>query len=264
LSVQQGDDSPASRNAPADLFILNPIHQYELTDKRNYTYHLWWRYGGLTAILLVITISIKIPELIDEIRLMAMKTASIEAEVVENDVSTDRGASYYYVKYQFIVKNQIYSRKVSVNPSEYNQWPVGAYLPVIYVVDDPSSSHVGDQRIRWESIGSLFLMLFFLVFLLIYDWMDGRSSRLRIQRLRQHGQLIYGQLKSCEGQLILRGMLYPKSEYKVTIHCQFINTTGKQIDTQATLTRNDLEEKELPTGGSVAILYISDDAYQVL
>ena len=83
--------------------------------------------------------------------------------------------------------------------------------------------------------------------------------------MRRDGQLILGQLRSAGGEMIRRGSgKSRRTDYDVTVRYEFTTPTGKKMDGEKTVTRNDLKKKELQTSGSIAVLYVNDGDYLVL
>jgi len=266
MGEYQGVGFQESASIPSDLFILNPFRQQLVTGRRNYRY-LWSRFGCggvfLTFFVLVM-IGIGMPRVITEVRLATMKTASGEAKVVDHQISHGKSTTYS-ITYELTVKGQTYGGDESVSSSEYNDWPIGTYVQVTYAVDDPCTSHLGGAGINWLSIIYLPIILGIVLIIGFFWWRNSRAMRLKIRHLQQDGQLIFGQLKSSSGTLIKRGSgKSRRTDYDVTIYCQFLNPSGKKVDAQATFTRNDLKKKELQTTGSVAVLYVNDADYMVL
>lgn len=195
---------------------------------------------------------------------MTMKTALAEAKLINQRVSHGKSTSYYET-YEFNVKGQIYRREENVSRDEYNQRSIGSFVQVTYAVDDPSTSHLGGAGLRLGSVIFIPILLGIMAIVGLVTWLEGRATRLRVKRLRREGQLIFGQLKSSTSKLVTRGSgKNRRTDYDVTIYCQFINPNGKRIDTQATFPRNDLKKKELQTQGTIAVLYGSDTDYIVL
>jgi hypothetical protein len=260
MGEYQGVGFHERANIPDDLFILNPFRQRMITGKRNYRY-LWSRFGWAGILLTLfglLIIGVAMPGLINEVRLATMKTDLTEAQVQDHRVSHGKSTSYY-VTYGFKENGQVFSREESVSSSEYNQWSIGDYVNVTYAVEDPNTSHLGGKGIHWGSVAFVPIILIILAIIGGVTWASGRPMRLRVQRLQREGQIIFGQLKSSRGQRITRGSGKSRhTDYDVTILAQFTSPTGKKIDTQATFVRDDLKKKELPTSGSVAILYGSD------
>ncbi|MBA3871400.1 MAG: DUF3592 domain-containing protein [Anaerolineae bacterium] len=251
---------------PDDIFILNPSRQKIVTGRRNYRY-LWSQFGcgGVILVFFVIfIIGIGMPRVINEVRLATMKTASTEAQVIDHNVSHGKSTTYS-ITYEIRLKGQTYSEDESVNSSEYDDWPIGSYVNVTYAVDDPSVSHLGSAGLDWLSIIYLPIIIIILLVIGVVWWRNSRAMRLKLQHLQQDGRLIFGQLKSSNGEMIKRGSGKSRhTDYDVTLNYQFMNPNGNKIEAQATFTRNDLKKKELPTMGSVAVLYVSDADYLVL
>ncbi len=266
MGIYQGVGFSETTHIPDDLFILNPSLQRMVTGKRNYGY-LWNQFGWGTVIAILfvmLMLAFAMPRFINEVRLATMKTTSTEARITEHRISRGKSTTYY-VTYEFTDNDHTYSREDTVSSSEYSQWPIGKYVSVTYAADDPNTSHLGGQGLRFGSI--VFIPIILIMFVIVGGviWFHGRSTRMKVKRLRQDGQLIFGQLMSSTGQMVRRGSgKSRRNDFDVTIYCQFISPTGKRIDTQATYTRNDLKKKELQIRGSIAVLYGQDNDYMVL
>ncbi len=266
MSEYQGIGFHETTSIPADLFILNPMRQHLVTGRRNYGY-LWSRFGWggvFLTLFVLLMVGIGMPRVITEMRLATMKTISTEARVSDHRITHGKSTSYY-LRYDITVKGQTYSQEESVSSSEYNDHPIGDYVQATYVVDDPSTSHLGGSGINWGSIFYLPIMAVILLVIGIGWWIQTRPMRLKLQHLKRDGQLIFGQLKSSRGELIRRGSgKNRRTDYDVSIYCQFTNPSGKKIDAHATYTRNDLKKKDLQTTGAIAVLYVNDADYMVL
>lgn len=266
MGEYQGVGFGASEDVPSDLFILNPFRQHLVTGRRNYVYmaRRFGCVGVLITFLLVFMILIGMPRVITEIRLATMKTASGEARIIDHRVTHGKSTTYS-VTYQLKVKGQQYDQDETVSSLEYDEWPIGTFVNVTYVVEDPNTSHLGGAGINWLSIIYLPIILMGILIFLFFWWRGSRKERQRIRHLRQEGQIIYGQLKSSRGELFTRGSGKNRhTDYDVSVYCQFVSPTGKKIDATATYIRNDLKKRGLPQSGSMAILYASDNDYLVI
>ena len=266
MGEYQGVGFQESASVPDDLFIMNPMRQHLVTGRRNYRY-LWSRFGWggvFLTFFILLMIGIGMPRVITEVRLATMKTASTEARVSDHRVTHGKSTSYY-LTYEFTSKGHTYSQENSVDSGEYDDRPIGSYVNVTYAVDDPDTSHLGGPGINLSSILYLPIILGILLIIGFGWWLQAHPMRLKVQRLKRDGQIIFGQLKSSRGELIRRGSGKNRhTDFDVKIYCQFLNPSGKKVDAQATFTRNDLKKKELQTTGSVAVLYASDSDYLVL
>lgn len=267
MGQYQGIGFSDSVSIPEDIFILNPTHQKMVTGKRAYGYY-WKQYGliGLfLSLFFAVIILVSLPGLLTEVRLATLKTAQTKGEVLDHRISRSKKSTSYYVRYQFTVDGRTYEREEAVSGSEYNSYEVGGSAPITYVAGDPNTSHLGENGIRWaEMMPAIIMGGFSLIFLVV--WMGSSLPHyLRIRRMKRDGQLLLGRLKSSNGNLVTRGSgKSRRTDYDVTIYCEFTTPTGKAINTNSTFARNDLKKTVLPESGTIAVLYVSDEDYLVL
>ena len=266
MSMYEGVGFSNSASIPDDLFLLNPFNQKTVSGRLNIGYALrrFGCVGALITLFSIFMIGLTIPSFLTEYRLATLKTGQTKGEVVDHRVSRGKSTTYY-VTYQFTLNDHIYKREDSVSSGSYNSYEVGGNIPVTYVVDDPTTAHIGENGIHWNSMLPLFCVGgFFLIFFGV-AFIAKLPQYRRFRRMRREGQLILGELKNNRGQLVTRGSgKNRRTDFDITIYCQFVNLSGKKIDAHATVTRNDLKKKELQTNGSVAVLYVSDSDYLVL
>lgn len=266
MSAIDGVGFSNSATIPEDLFLLNPSHQKMVTGRRNYRY-LWHQFGwgGVFLTLFVAAMfALTVPSFLTEVRLATLKTAQTKGQVIDHRISRGKSTSYY-LTYQFTVQSQSYTQEESISSEEYYDHRIGESIPVTYVSGDPTTSHIGENGIRWTAMLPLLVIGgFFVVFGLIMIVIQIPGFR-RFRRMRRDGQLILGQLRGAGGAMIRRGSgKNRRTDYDVTIQFGFITPNGKRIDSEKMHTRNDLKKKTLPTSGTVAVLYVNDDDYMVL
>lgn len=256
-----------SASIPDDLFILNPSYQKMVTGKRNYRY-MWSQYGitGLfIAFFIGVAFLVALPELITEFRLATSKTNQTTGQVIDHRASVGSKSTTYYLTYQFTNDERTYTREVIVDSGEYNTLNMKTETPVTFLVSDPNVSHIGGKVFRWSQLRfALFIVGFFIIGGIIWQVIM-IPKYLRMRRLRRDGQIILGRLKGTFGEKVIRGSgKSRRTDYDVTVYCQFKNPNGRWINGQATFTRNDYKKKDLPQTGSVAVLYVSGEDYLIL
>jgi hypothetical protein len=267
MGQYQGVGFGESVSIPEDLFILNPSYQRIVTGKRNYRYMLkqYGLVGLFLSIFFAVIILVSLPGLLTEVRLATLKTAQAKGEIIDHRISRSKKSTSYYVTYQFMANDQTYEREESVSSSEYYSYEVGGSAPVTYVKDDPNTSHIGENGIRWSTMMPALVMGGFVLIFIIIVLFSKLPHYLRIRRMKRDGQLILGHLKSSSGMLVTRGSgKSRRTDYDVTIHYEFTTPTGKTINTNSTCPRNDLKKKELQTQGTIAVLYVNDSDFLVM
>jgi hypothetical protein len=124
---------------------------------------------------------------------------------------------------------------------------------------------MGENGIHWNSLTPMFFIDGFFLLMVVLIGGSKIPEYRRIRRMRRDGQLILGQLRGAGGEMVRRGSgKSRRTDYDVTVHYEFMSPTGKKIDGEKTVIRNDLKKKELQTSGSVAVLYVNDGDYLVL
>jgi hypothetical protein len=86
------------------------------------------------------------------------------------------------------------------------------------------------------------------------------------QHAKSNGQIIYGNiLRNVARKEIIRRSKNRKEEVQiVTVEYEFTTPAGRLIHASASAERDDLSRHTLPKEGRVAILYISDNDYNLL
>ncbi len=266
MDISEGVGFSNSASIPDDLFLLNPLHQKTVTGRLNIGYALrrFGCGGALITLFALFMIGITIPAFLTEYRLATLKTGQTKAEITDQRISRGKSTTYY-ITYQFTVDDRTYRQEDSVGKDAYYGNEVGGNIPVTYVASDPDTSHIGENGIHWNSIlPMVFIGGFFLLMVVLLGGSQIPQYR-RFRRMRRDGQLILGQLRGARGEMIRRGSgKSRRTDYDVTIRYEFTTPTGRKMDGEKTVTRNDLKKKYLQTSGSVAVLYVNDGDYLVL
>jgi len=266
MSMYEGVGFSNSATIPDDLFLLNPFNQKTVTGRLNIGYALrrFGCGGVLITLFALFMIGLTIPPFLTEYRLATSKTGQTKAEITDHRISSGKSTSYY-VTYQFTVNNQIYSQEDSVSRDEYYSYEVGGHIPITYVASDPDIAHIGENGIHWSSLLPMFFIDGFFLLMAVLLGSSQIPQYRRIRRMKRDGQLILGQLQGAGGEMIRRGSgKSRRTDYDVTIRYEFTTPTGKKMNGEKTVTRNDLKKKDLQTSGSVAVLYVNDNDYMVL
>ncbi|MBN8638822.1 MAG: DUF3592 domain-containing protein [Anaerolineae bacterium] len=190
--------------------------------------------------------------------LLLHSSESVLGQVVERDIIDDEGSNYR-LTFTFAVRDRAYEQTQTVALTVYEQYPLGASLPIIYAVDNPDVSYIAGAN-SWGM--DVFLLGFGVCWWLfvvgvIYGLV---RSAVRSERLLRHGQLVMGHV------VRLQGTLDSENDYTVAVTARF-TAPDSQLPTKGTRTylANHLKAVLLPDAETpLAILYVKTDHWEVL
>jgi hypothetical protein len=167
------------------------------------------------------------------------------------------GGSYtdYLVLCHYAARGQEYTNEVSVSETEYYRLRQGAKVKVIYFPWHPRISRVSGLepgQSRFLDFLRLFLVGDFIAILMYKAY--------RRRRFRTHGQLLIGDLIAWSA----RRAFLKKATWNVRAKYRFSAPDGQTIDGTKRVAATDRDFGLNTVGKSVAVLYLSKRAYDVL